>query len=180
MRLVVPFLALLGATPATAFFVVPRRGQSSPAKTLLSAAAAVGNAYLNTLEEQTMQAAPTPPRAVSSYMPQMRKTVAPSSQQVATITATATTISQEAADDPPTTQQKENKVLPEDMKDLMKKIKDAGTAGIVSFGLVQLGFWSVSVIIVLFGYVKMTGHLPDLSDQEEVNKLGAGTCLARF
>ena len=73
------------------------------------------------------------------------------------------------------TETDKDKALPTEMKDLMKKIKDAGTAGIVSFGLVQLGFWSISLIIVLFGYVKVTGHLPDLSDQEEVNKLGAGT-----
>lgn len=58
-------------------------------------------------------------------------------------------------------------------KKLMQKVKDAGTAGIISYALWELGFWLVSVPVVLFGYVSVVGHLPDLSNSDEVAKLGA-------
>lgn len=57
---------------------------------------------------------------------------------------------------------------------LMKQVKDAGTAGIISYALWELGFWLLSVPVVLFGYVQFTGHLPDFSNSDDVSKLGAG------
>eukprot|EP00977_Amphora_coffeiformis_P012390 scaffold3063_cov191-Amphora_coffeaeformis.AAC.2 len=102
-------------------------------QTLVSA---IGNAYLESLEQQTMQAA-------------------------AKIESTE---SKEGDGD------EEN--LPE-AKKLMEKIKETGTAGIISFGLVQLGFWSLSLVVALGGYIKLMGHLPDWTDKEEMSKLGA-------
>ena len=58
----------------------------------------------------------------------------------------------------------------------MQQIKDAGTAGIISFALVQLGFWSLSLVAALVAYIQLTGHWPDWTDPEEMSKLGAGTC----
>jgi len=56
---------------------------------------------------------------------------------------------------------------------LMKQVKEAGTAGVISYALWELGFWALSVPVVLFGYVSVTGHFPDLSDKEDIAKLGA-------
>ena len=57
---------------------------------------------------------------------------------------------------------------------LMKQVKDAGTASIASYALWELGFWLFSIPVVLFGYVQFTGHLPDFSHKDDVSKLGAG------
>jgi hypothetical protein len=63
-------------------------------------------------------------------------------------------------------------------KKLMQQVKDAGTAGIISYALWELGFWLLSVPVVLFGYVQFTGHFPDLSNQDDVSKLGAGMIVS--
>jgi hypothetical protein len=46
---------------------------------------------------------------------------------------------------------------------LMQQVKDAGTAGIISYALWELAFWLVSVPVVLFGYYGVMGHFPDLT-----------------
>jgi hypothetical protein len=56
---------------------------------------------------------------------------------------------------------------------LLKQVKDAGLAGVISYAAWELGFWAVSLPVVLFGYYEVTGHWPDLSDKEDVAKLGA-------
>lgn len=56
---------------------------------------------------------------------------------------------------------------------LIKKIKEAGAAGVVSYTMWELAFWGLSVPIVILGYAKVTGHFPDLSDKEDLAKLGA-------
>jgi hypothetical protein len=56
---------------------------------------------------------------------------------------------------------------------LMKQVKDAGVAGIISYALWELGFWAVSVPVVIFGYVSLTGHMPDINNKEDMAKLGA-------
>lgn len=56
---------------------------------------------------------------------------------------------------------------------LMKQVKEAGTAGVISYALWELGFWAVSVPVVIVGYVSLTGHFPDLSNKEDTAKLGA-------
>lgn len=58
-------------------------------------------------------------------------------------------------------------------KKLLAKIKEAGTAGIISYALWELGFWFVSIPVVLFGYYEVAGHWPDLSNAEDTAKLGA-------
>ena len=56
---------------------------------------------------------------------------------------------------------------------LMKQVKESGTAGIVSYALWELGFWFFSVPVCIFGYREVTGHWPDLSNKEDLEKLGA-------
>ena len=56
---------------------------------------------------------------------------------------------------------------------LMAKIKDAGIAGIISYGLWEVAFWSASIPLVLYSYQQVTGNWPDLSNTEEVAKLSA-------
>lgn len=40
---------------------------------------------------------------------------------------------------------------------LMKQVKESGTAGIVSYALWELAFWTVSVPVCVFGYKEVTG-----------------------
>jgi hypothetical protein len=56
---------------------------------------------------------------------------------------------------------------------LMKQVKDAGVAGVISYALWELGFWMLSVPVVIFGYNAAVGHFPDLSDKDDLAKLGA-------
>uniref|UniRef100_A0A7S2UMP1 Uncharacterized protein n=1 Tax=Attheya septentrionalis TaxID=420275 RepID=A0A7S2UMP1_9STRA len=69
--------------------------------------------------------------------------------------------------------------VPEDEKELseteklLKKVKESGTAGIVSYALWELVFWAISVPVCVFGYVELTGHWPDFSNAEDLEKLGA-------
>ena len=56
---------------------------------------------------------------------------------------------------------------------LLKQVKEAGTAGVISYALWELGFWTFSVPVCIFGYREVTGHWPDFSDQEDLQKLGA-------
>jgi hypothetical protein len=56
---------------------------------------------------------------------------------------------------------------------LLKQVKEAGLAGVISYALWELAFWAVSVPVVLFGYYEVTGHWPDLSDSSDVAKLSA-------
>ena len=69
-------------------------------------------------------------------------------------------------------QQEPSKELSETEK-LLKQVKEAGLAGVVSYALWELGFWAVSVPVVLFGYYEVTGHWPDLSDKTDIAKLSA-------
>jgi hypothetical protein len=56
---------------------------------------------------------------------------------------------------------------------LMKQVKEAGTAGVISYAIWELGFWALSVPVCVVGYQQVTGHWPDLSDAEDQKKLGA-------
>jgi hypothetical protein len=58
-------------------------------------------------------------------------------------------------------------------KKLMKQVKDAGVAGIISYALWEFGFWALSVPVVFIGYREVTGHWPDISNKDDVGKLGA-------
>eukprot|EP00547_Thalassionema_nitzschioides_P012136 CAMPEP_0194260150 /NCGR_PEP_ID=MMETSP0158-20130606/45285_1 /TAXON_ID=33649 /ORGANISM="Thalassionema nitzschioides, Strain L26-B" /LENGTH=165 /DNA_ID=CAMNT_0039000211 /DNA_START=105 /DNA_END=599 /DNA_ORIENTATION=+ len=69
-------------------------------------------------------------------------------------------------------------IAKEDKKDEEKlskfqQIKKAGIAGVISYGLWEIAFWSGSFGIVTVGYQQVTGHWPDLSDTEDMAKLSA-------
>jgi hypothetical protein len=68
--------------------------------------------------------------------------------------------------------QSQQKDVKTEAKNLMQKIKDSGIAGIVSFGMVQLTFWALSFPLVVIAFYQVTGHLPDFSDQKDLEKLG--------
>jgi hypothetical protein len=56
---------------------------------------------------------------------------------------------------------------------MMQQVKDAGVAGIISFASWEFLFWFISVPVCIFGYVQVTGHMPDFSNGEDMSKLGA-------
>jgi len=58
-------------------------------------------------------------------------------------------------------------------KKLLKRVKEAGTAGVISYALWELGFWTISVPVCIFGYREVTGHWPDFSSKEDLEKVGA-------
>jgi len=62
---------------------------------------------------------------------------------------------------------------PEDSKNMMQKVKDAGVAGIISYIFWEWAFWGVSVPVAIFGFNAATGHFPDFSNQDDLGKLGA-------
>jgi len=70
-------------------------------------------------------------------------------------------------------------IVPEEEKELseteklLKKVKEAGTAGVVSYALWELAFWAFSVPVCVFGYREVTGHWPDFNNPEDLSKLGA-------
>eukprot|EP00563_Minutocellus_polymorphus_P019499 CAMPEP_0197725932 /NCGR_PEP_ID=MMETSP1434-20131217/12163_1 /TAXON_ID=265543 /ORGANISM="Minutocellus polymorphus, Strain CCMP3303" /LENGTH=229 /DNA_ID=CAMNT_0043311677 /DNA_START=17 /DNA_END=706 /DNA_ORIENTATION=- len=66
----------------------------------------------------------------------------------------------------------EEEELSESQK-LLKKVKEAGTAGIISYALWELGFWAISVPVCSFAFYEATGHWPNFSDKEDMAKLGA-------
>ena len=61
----------------------------------------------------------------------------------------------------------------DDNKNLLQKVKDAGLAGVLSYAVWETAFWVLSVPVALVGYQQLTGHWPDLSNQEDLTKLGA-------
>jgi hypothetical protein len=56
---------------------------------------------------------------------------------------------------------------------LLAQVKEAGLAGVISYALWELGFWFVSIPIVIAGYYEVAGHWPDLSNSDDLGKLGA-------
>ena len=40
---------------------------------------------------------------------------------------------------------------------LLKKVKESGTAGVISYALWELGFWALSVPVCIIGYKSVTG-----------------------
>jgi len=82
----------------------------------------------------------------------------------ATTTAATTSVNEECVVE-------EEKELSETEK-LLKQVKEAGTAGVISYALWELGFWALSVPVCLVGYYEVTGHWPDLSNQDDLTKLG--------
>jgi hypothetical protein len=60
-----------------------------------------------------------------------------------------------------------------EVKKLFAQIKDAGVAGSISLFLWEGAFWAISIPVAIFGYNKLTGHWPDLSDTEDLSQVGA-------
>lgn len=56
---------------------------------------------------------------------------------------------------------------------LMKQVKDAGKAGVISYALWELAFWALSVPVCAVGYYQVTGHWPDFGNPDDQKKLGA-------
>lgn len=57
---------------------------------------------------------------------------------------------------------------------VLQRIKDAGVAGVVSYGMVQLAFFGASIPACVFGYYQVAGHWPDLTSAEDQAELVAG------
>jgi len=55
---------------------------------------------------------------------------------------------------------------------LLKQVKEAGTAGVISYALWELAFWALSVPVCIFAYYELFGHFPDFTNQEDLSKLG--------
>merc|ERR1712032_1239238 len=58
-------------------------------------------------------------------------------------------------------------------QELLQKVKQAGTAGAISYALWELGFWGISIPVCVVGYQQVTGHWPDFSNSEDMQKVGA-------
>jgi hypothetical protein len=58
-------------------------------------------------------------------------------------------------------------------KQVLQQIKDAGMAGIISYGVVQLVFFGASIPVCVFAYYQVTGHWPDLANPEDQAQLAA-------
>ena len=50
----------------------------------------------------------------------------------------------------------ETEELSESQK-LLKQVKEAGTAGFISYAIWEMGFWALSVPVCIFGYRELTG-----------------------
>mmetsp|Transcript_15226 Transcript_15226/g.27643 ORF Transcript_15226/g.27643 Transcript_15226/m.27643 type:complete len:187 (+) Transcript_15226:160-720(+) len=62
---------------------------------------------------------------------------------------------------------------PEENENMMTKIKSAGAAGAISLFLWELTFWAISIPVAIFGFVSVAGSWPDLSDKDDLAKVGA-------
>jgi hypothetical protein len=58
-------------------------------------------------------------------------------------------------------------------KKMLQQIKDSGLAGVISYALWELGFWSVSIPLTIVAYQEVTGHWPDLQNPDDIAKLSA-------
>eukprot|EP00980_Cylindrotheca_fusiformis_P012148 scaffold2936_cov113-Cylindrotheca_fusiformis.AAC.8 len=55
---------------------------------------------------------------------------------------------------------------------LLQQVRDAGISGAISYALWELGFWAVSVPLCIVAYQQVFGHWPDISNSEDLAKLG--------
>lgn len=69
---------------------------------------------------------------------------------------------------------KDDPRIPEECRvDTMTKVKNAGTAGVVSYALTELAFWVISIPLAIASVAAATGSLPDLGSQEGQAATGA-------
>lgn len=114
------------------------------------------------------------PQLSSSHGISMRQT---SNKNIFRFMAEQTTIEKEAV-----AEDKDTSDIVEDVKDdadlsesekLLKQVKEAGTAGVISYAAWELAFWALSVPVCVIGYRSVTGHFPNLSDKDDLAQLGA-------
>lgn len=74
---------------------------------------------------------------------------------------------------PSEAQENESVSSTSETKQLMQKVKDAGIAGVISYALWEFGFWTISVPVCIAAYRQVTGHWPDFTNQDDLQKLGA-------
>lgn len=67
--------------------------------------------------------------------------------------------------------EKDNNNNTKQKENLLQQIKDAGIAGILSYGIVQIIFWVGSALLIIAGNFALTGHWPDFGNEEEMAKL---------
>ena len=108
-----------------------------------------------------------------------RTFMAMDTQQVEKAQVETTTMMESSALEIPQQQQDNMIAMVEEEKELSKtqklmaQVKDAGTAGVLSYALWELAFWFLSVPVCVYGYKSVTGHWPDLSNAEDQAQLGA-------
>jgi hypothetical protein len=112
-------------------------------------------AFLSRNKEETVDGTDVPGGAEESISPEI------------TEMALETSEAQSAA-----VEEAEEEELSETQK-LLQKVKQAGTAGAISYALWELGFWGISIPVCSVGYYKVAGHWPDFSNSEDMSKLGA-------
>jgi len=56
---------------------------------------------------------------------------------------------------------------------MVTKIKDAGVAGAVSYAAWEVAFWALSIPVCLWTYLQVEGHVPDLTNAEDITLLSA-------
>lgn len=108
----------------------------------------------------------------------LRKKEDTATDDVPTSTTTDEAISPEMTEMALTTEPEEC-IIPEEEEELtetqklLKQVKEAGTAGAISYALWELAFWGVSLPVCVLGYREVTGHWPDFSNKEDLEKVGA-------
>jgi hypothetical protein len=90
-----------------------------------------------------------------------------SSMQIATNSKDDGLDKKDAADDANKEEEKDP------TKKMLQQIKDSGLAGVISYALWELGFWSVSIPLTIIAYQEVTGHWPDLQNPDDIAKLSA-------
>eukprot|EP00586_Coscinodiscus_wailesii_P006097 CAMPEP_0172490888 /NCGR_PEP_ID=MMETSP1066-20121228/21497_1 /TAXON_ID=671091 /ORGANISM="Coscinodiscus wailesii, Strain CCMP2513" /LENGTH=196 /DNA_ID=CAMNT_0013259607 /DNA_START=95 /DNA_END=685 /DNA_ORIENTATION=+ len=61
----------------------------------------------------------------------------------------------------------------DEKENLLSQIKSAGAAGAISLFIWEFAFWAISIPVAIFGFVSVSGSWPDLSDKEDLAKVGA-------
>jgi hypothetical protein len=154
----------------TAFSVVPKTvnfipSQHSTIRLRMEQQRSTSSTYLNTLEKQTNEMNDQKPDEILS-----------STATTSLISPNVITTDMRTED----AMMKDDKVVAvveetttDKTKQMLQQVKDAGIAGVISYAAWEIGFWALSVPVVLVGYYQFTGHWPDLSNGDDVAKLSA-------
>lgn len=156
MKSLTTALVVAALAEAVAFAPLPYAAVRKPTFTRSSSlpCRAVGDKSESASSTTTLETSPVP----------ARQDVVPSTD----VTSHSTSVSQTTDVNGVNTDEKESET-----KKLLQKVKDAGIAGVISYAAWEVGFWAISVPVVLFGYYEFTGHWPDLANGEDIAKLSA-------